>query len=411
MIPDYIKNFFARKRKASHPGKRLNILIVAPYSVYPVYTGGKGRIYQKIKYFGQHHDLVVVCYFDSSRNKPLIKKYLASYCRKIKLVKRQEPFLADRRDIPGKVYEKTTLNMQRTLNSLGKRFDIVMFEHIYLAEYRSMFENTFTVLEEHNIESSILRQLVETGPADINEAKLEAQKMQDYETANWPGFNLVSVVSERDRDEIRQRCACELIVVENGVDTESIRPVAYNNSDRILYMGHLAYRPNIEAVKYLVEHIMPVILKVLPDTTLCIAGTNPSEEILALQDLEYIDIVADPPDMGEVASRCLVVVVPLIIGGGTRIKILEAMAMGIPVVSTSLGCQGLAVQNREHLVICDEPDKFANAILEIKSDKQFRNKLRRNGRYLVKTRYDWKKIYRKYENTLLSRFEHSIEER
>lgn len=385
--------------------QRLNLLMIVPYSPYPVYTGGAGRIYQKIKYFGQRHDLSVVCFYGSSRNIPGIYRTLGPFCRDIKLVKRKWPFLGSTRKLPEKVYEKTTLGMWFALLTLKQRFDLVMFEHIYLAQYRGLFRNSFTVIEEHNIESKILGQLNGIERDDISEAGRQARIMKEYETATWPRFDLRTVVSAIDRDEIINRTGSETLLVENGVDTRSIRPVTCTTNSRILFMGHLSYRPNVEAVKYLAEAIMPRLRDVLPDARLCIAGARPCDEINGLNQYDSIEIVADPPDMREVASHCFLTVVPLFIGSGTRIKILESMAMGLPVVSSTLGCEGLMVNNREHLVVCDNPGAFVNAIIEIKTDEQFRDRLANNGRRLVETRYDCSNILSQYESRLLSMVE------
>jgi len=305
--------------------------------------------------------------------------------------------------LPEKINQVFSGRLVKRLQKIKTVFDVAMFERIHAAVYKPYVKARYTILDEHNIESDILRQYAGFSSSQSEIACQQAELMERFETENWPLFELRTVVSEQDRKEMQPRCNGGILVVENGVDSANIQPVKYNNSNTILFMGHLAYKPNIEAVKYFVKEIMPALIKELPDMKLCVAGASPTQEILSLKELEYVEIEADPDDMGRMGERCCAAIVPLFLGGGTRIKILEAMAMGLPVISTTMGCEGLAVKNREHLLICDTPAEFVDAVQEIKSSSHFRNELRKNSRYLVKTRCRWESIYRQYEAVLLSK--------
>jgi glycosyltransferase involved in cell wall biosynthesis len=195
-----------------------------------------------------------------------------------------------------------------------------------------------------------------------------------------------------------RRCSQgKTIVVENGVNPQTNALVQNEGARAVLFTGTLNYTPNIQAAIHLAQTIMPLVWRVEPGMRLCIAGKDPTEPVLALASDSRIEILSNPTDMRRVAERAAIAVVPLQIGGGTRIKILEALAWGLPVVSTARGCEGLEVVDNETILIRDEPQAFADAIIELITDHARRNSLRNAGRQLVEARYDWQGIFPKLE--------------
>jgi glycosyltransferase involved in cell wall biosynthesis len=162
------------------------------------------------------------------------------------------------------------------------------------------------------------------------------------------------------------------------------------------------YYPNTDGALHLIKSIMPHIWQKDPAVSLCIAGLNPPQVIRDLTTDPRIEVIANFEDMREVAQRCCLTLVPLRLGGGTRIKILDSFALGLPVISTSLGCEGLPVVEGKHILIRDDPKQFANAVLEVISNPIMANNLRTNGRRLVEERYDWEKTFEQLEREMLS---------
>ena len=401
------KLFFLNKN-SSH--RKLKILMILPYPPYPVYTGGAVRVFQKIKYFGSRHHLTVASFCGPKRMKEQLDKILKPYCKKTILVKREKADMDTHAGLPYIVLRSTTGKMWEALKKLGENFDIVMIDRINSAMYLELFNSCYTILEEHNIESRILKQYADHNiykpMEDVSENEYDikqANLLQAFETQHWPLFNLRTTVSEIDRDLMLSRCGSEILVVNNGIDTDDIQPVEYQGDGKILYMGNMLYRPNIEAVIYFINTIFPVLNRMYPGLSFCVAGANIPQQILDISDSRNIECIESPPDMSVIAEKCSVSVVPLFMGSGTRIKILHSMAMGIPVVSTSLGCEGLAVIDEDHLLVRDDPESFAEAIIRIRSDRILRDKLRINGRRLVKQEYNWHNIFRQYENELIKR--------
>ena len=417
---DSIRNFcqdFSHPRKNKiEDGQSLKILMVTSYPPYPPNSGAPMRMFEEIKYLGSRHHLVVVSFIFSEEDYA-IETELANYCDRAIMTMLGAPYSARKPNDPKQTYRWDTWNMRKILEQLRIiDFDVVLFDFIYLASYVDLFTDTYTVLEEHNIESNLLLQcaLASQGNSDLEkvaadvdavkaflDADKEAKLLQDYEKRNWPKFDLVTLVSESDRKQLEERCPeTQTLVVENGTDTIGITPVNNTQGRKMLFMGNLAYYPNIDGVMFFVEEILPKIWEQDRELVFCVAGRDPGKQIQELAQDSRIEVVASPKDMSEVAKDCMMSVVPLRLGSGTRLKVLHSMAMGLPVISTSLGCEGLLVKEEVDILIKDDPQKFADGVVKISRDGDLRNKLRVNGLELVKNKYDWRSIFSRFESQI-----------
>ena len=395
----------------------LRILMIAPYPLYPANTGGAIRMFEQLKYFGKHNHVTLVSFIFSEEDYQSEEK-LSQYCDFAVMVNLGAPIAPRKVNQPKQIYQWETWNMGKILQELSKiSFDVVLFDFIFSTPYQSLFADKLTVLNEHNIESELLKQCaeitegrdnleataekVEAVKAFLN-AKQESKLLAAYENKTWPNFPLRVVCSDDDKLAMDSRCRVgKTIVVRNGIDTRKIVPVANSQARKILFMGTMAYYPNIDAVLYFVESIMPYLREENVPIKLCIAGRDPAPEVQQLAtNNPDVEVIANPENMSEVARDCSLTVVPLRLGSGTRIKILHAMAMGLPVISTSKGCEGIEAINGVHFLIRDQPEDFAQAILQVSSDADLRNKLRQNGRQLVEEKYDWQNIFAEFEQEI-----------
>ncbi len=394
--------------------QRLRILLITAYPPYPP-TGGAIRLFEEIKFFGSRHQLVVASFYFSESYQE-IQTALAPYCELIYLLKLGEPATGRDSNLPEKVHQWSTKTMWRALQHLsGLNFDTVLFDFVFVSQYRELFKNSFTVLEEHNIESDILQQMLDTqqnssdsNKSDTNNSRTdletEARLLREYEDSVWPKFSLRTTVSEDDRQKLTSRCrAGETLIVNNGVNTGGMAPVEYSQNGKILFMGHMGYYPNVDAMSFFVAEILPILWQNDPTINLCIAGRHPTPSVREMDTNPRIEVIANPEDMRDVANHCCMTVVPLRMGGGTRLKILDSFSMALPVISTQVGCEGLSVTDGKHLLIRDDPEAFANAILHLRSDSELGDRLRINGRRLVKEQYGWPGIFAVYERELISR--------
>ena len=397
----------------------LRMLMIFPYTPYPPQQGGAAiRMFEQIKYFGKRHHLTVVA-FVFEDNELEIEAELAKYCDRAFMLKLGTPVTSYQGDRQRQLYNFQTWNMQKTLHQLSQvDFDLVLFDFIVSSVYQHLFSHHFTVLNEHNIESKLLRlcaaadreNLIPTLAKELDAAKAfldaasESALLEEYENRTWSKFPLRTTVSLEDRQELDSRChQGQTLVVKNGIDVHNLQPVGNIKSQKILFMGTMSYYPNVDGVLYFVESILPLILQQNPAISLCIAGRQPPKIIqeLAVSHAQ-IEVIGDPEDMSQVAAECSLSIVPLRSGSGTRIKILHSMAMGLPVVSTSIGCEGLEIGDRQHLLIHDDPDDFAGGIIELLENQDLWYRLQTEGRQLVENEYDWSAIFAEYESQLIA---------
>jgi glycosyltransferase involved in cell wall biosynthesis/Flp pilus assembly protein TadD len=406
-----------------NPDRPLRVLMLAPYPTYPPKLGAITRMFHEMATLGAHHSLVVAC-FIFSKEEYKLEGPIGEHCA-LPLTVMIGDAPPRQPGQPQLIHRYSSLRLRKLLGSLSAaNFDIVVSDFIYMAQYQEIFPKAFHVLAEHNIESTLLRRCAEVdnqvkaGSAGVDQlahqsdavkafvsADTEADLLADFENQHWPKFPLRLVVSEQDKQEMVLRCPIgNTLVVNNGVDTQKIQSFPDLPNNRILFIGTLSYYPNIDGATYFVEKILPHIWQQDPTVELWIAGAEPPQAVVDLGQDARIRVIANPEDMTAVAAQCCMTIVPLRIGSGTRIKILQSMAMGLPIVSTSLGCEGLLVADGTHLFVRDQPVEFARAVLRVLSDQAVRERFRREGRDLVEQSYDWSQVFEQANTQIVARF-------
>jgi tetratricopeptide (TPR) repeat protein len=396
---------------------RPRALLLTPYPPFPPKLGGATRMFYEMQALHAKTELVVVC-FGFVKGDFRLETDLAKFSQlALTVASGDRP---SRLPSQAKVVHRySSHRMTKVLTALNQAdFDLVVMDFIYVAQYRSSFPNSFAVLSEHNIESQILRRCAEAKPSDTSlrqvaaqvesiqvlvDAEAEAIRLEAFEDAAWPTFSLRTVVSEQDKAILDRRAGGgKTIVVSNGINTAEIQPFPDQSIPRILFMGTLNYYPNIDGATYLVNEILPAIWQLHPTIECWIAGAEPPQQVYDLIQDSRVKIIANPDSMEDLAQQCCMTIVPLRLGGGTRIKILHSLAMGLPVVTTSLGCEGLNVVDGSHLLIRDEPAEFATAVVQLVEDATLRQTLRQQGRELVEQQYDWNQIFDRAVNQMLT---------
>ncbi len=398
-------------RQQPDDSRQLQILMLMPYAPYPPKSGAIARMFYELKTLGAIHSVVLVA-LAFSKAEIAYETELEKYCDLAVLVA-----LGDapprKPEEPKSVNRYSSQRFRSVLQQLqSARFDIVSHNFVYTAQYEEFFPEAFHILAEHNIESELLRRsaciqqdaknlhrLAEQTDAvkDFWEAEREAQLLATYEDEIWAKFPLRTTVSDLDKQILDDRCSFgQTLVVNNGIDTASVDLLPRHcqlSYKRLLFIGTMSYYPNIDAVLYFTEEILPHIWERDPEICFWVAGASPPQTVTDLSKEPRIRVIANPEDMSAVARDCSISIAPIRFGSGTRIKILHAMAMGLPVVSTGLGCEGLQVNSEEHLLVGDSPVEFATATVRLATDSDLQEKLRANGRKLVERLYDWNGIY------------------
>jgi glycosyltransferase involved in cell wall biosynthesis len=287
--------------------------------------------------------------------------------------------------------------LEQTLR--GSPFDTVQMEGVHLVRYlpviRAAAPSAAVLADWHNIESEILWRYADTG---VNAARrLYARRtgrlLERAEMTLLKNCDEHTVTSDRERDKLRQRCpGAVLHTIPNRVDVSFYAGLSAPAQDpprrEILFVGSMDYSANIDAVQWLVREVWPVVKRQNPDLRLTIVGRKPSPSVQALAAGD-IEVTGTVEDVRTFYRRALAVVAPLRIGSGTRLKILEAMAAGVPVVSTRVGAEGLNVSDGLDIILGDTGEEIAQALLRIVSIPGLRERQAQAARDLVARSYDW----------------------
>src|SRR5215469_15315567 len=231
--------------------------------------------------------------------------------------------------------------------------------------------------------------------------RIEARKMASYETLTLNRFQHVIAVSDHDRREMLALApGCAITVVPTGVDTEQYQPApsVVGGPPRIVFTGSMDWEPNMDAVEYFCQQILPDVLAAFPEARFQIVGRDPHPRVKKLAS-SSVEITGTVPSVAEYLRNATVVIVPLRIGGGTRLKIFEAMATGKALVSTSIGAEGLNVTSGRDCLLADDAQTFAAAILAVLRDPVLRRTYEENAAALA-ARYDWSQIAKRFADAL-----------
>ena len=278
-----------------------------------------------------------------------------------------------------------------------ERFDIVQYEHLPTGELlNGTTQDSKSVLDLHNVYSAMYRRRYDeaTGLLQRGGRYLEWRRVAAYEQQITSRVDHCLTVSDLDRQAlIREVPQAKLSVIPNGVDTQYFTPWP-DPEDRhdLVYAGAMNYMPNIEAMEFFCGEVLPRVRKRIPTVRLFIVGYEPHRRVQALASQDGVIVTGAVHDVRPYFARCAVFVVPLLSGGGTRIKILEALAMGRAVVSTTVGAEGLDLKDSAHLLIADRPEDFAERILDLLGNRALRSELGCRGREVVVEKYDWSAI-------------------
>jgi sugar transferase (PEP-CTERM/EpsH1 system associated) len=392
--------------------RRLRILFVTFGLPYPPDSGARMHDFYLIKHVGEHHDVTVLSLITEADDVEHLAS-LSQYCDRVEVVEARRRSLREavkgigrhlRAGFPLATYPFVYDEMMSKLSELVAQdhVDVVQIEHSFLAPYveaNPADGRCRSVLSFHNLGVRQYRRMVGLQTGSVAKALfvLKWLMMRGWEARYAERFDHCIVVSPVEKELLQSaNPTLAISTVENGVDVRGRRPLpeALVGND-LLFVGTMGYPPNADAVLYFCRSILPLIRREIPNVRLIVVGHAPTSKVRSLAEQDDVVVTGSVPDVIPYYQQARVAVVPLRGGGGTRLKILEAMALGRPVVSTSLGCEGLRVVDREHIMMADTPTEFAARVIELLADARLRRKLTINARSLVEAHYDWEIISQK----------------
>ncbi len=399
----------------------MKILFLAPRMPLPADTGGKIRTLNILRQVSKNASVHLVC-FTFEPDDAQWAEQLRSQEIKVTLVKTKEDsvFKKINRVLwdtqPYSMSKYYTPEMEAVVTELLKSesFNAVHIDHLHMAHYGRCLNGTPSVLDEHNVEYKILERCanVEKNLAKRFVFTNQADKMRLFEQKNLETVSCYLAVSEDDRkilDELVSNSK-KGTVIPNGVDTEFFTT---NNKQKteitghqacpsIVFTGSMDWLPNEDSVLYFSKEILPLIWEKNPQVNFYVVGKSPAPAIsnLGLADKRII-VTGRVDDVRPLMDAAQVFVVPLRIGGGTRLKILEAMAMQKAVVSTTIGAEGIQYTDGQNILLADTPENFAQKVLQLLSDPSKRMAMGEAGRKLVCSLYDWNIVGKKLNSIYL----------
>jgi glycosyltransferase involved in cell wall biosynthesis len=306
----------------------------------------------------------------------------------------------------------TTPEMSAALKRLlaEDRFDLIQVESIHLMNYLTLLRSrsrTPVVCDWHNVESDLMRQYAEreANVARRTYARRTARLMSEAEERALKEFDAHIAVSDVDAKRLRSiNPDAKIFVIENGMDAAHYADEQSATKNRIVFVGSMDYHANIEGATNFARTVWPLIQQQQPNLRFTIVGRNPPREVTELSSIGGVEVTGSVADVRPYYREALAAVVPLNVGGGSRLKILEAMAAGVPVVSTKLGAEGLDVSDGENILLAESSAQLANGILKVIDGADLRTRLIMGGHALVRTKYDWSilgaKLLDRYQNLL-----------
>jgi polysaccharide biosynthesis protein PslH len=307
---------------------------------------------------------------------------------------------------PISVLNYTTSAMRGELQRIlrAESFDFVQVEGVHLCAYlpliRALAPQATIIMDWHNIESELMDRYADntgSGPRRWY-ARRTARQLYNCEQRLLAESRAHTVCSEREQAQLLKRAPGAAVeVITNGVDVGffAAAPDAEGSRRSIVFVGSMSYHANIDAACYFVEEIWPAIRERRPELEFRIVGSNPTAQVQALQQQPGVVVTGTVDDVRPYYREALAVVVPLRVGGGTRLKVLEAMASGTPVISTSLGAEGLQVTHDRDIVLANDAAAMVDAIMGMRAHDEHWQQLTVNGRKLVESTYDWSIIGKK----------------
>lgn len=297
--------------------------------------------------------------------------------------------------IAGRSYLSTDAIARLRAMVQALRPDVVQIEHSLLLPYVAALpqgHGARTVISLHNLGSRQYETMSRGARSVAARAghALKARLLGRMEATWIPRYDAAVVVSDFERTLLRRAVpGVDVTVVPNGIDTKACRPLDPEPTREMLFVGNLAYEPNVDGILRFCDEVLPLVTRERPDVRLTIAGPEPSAIVRDLARRPGVTVTGRVPDLDPLYRRARVCLAPLRSGGGTRIKILEAMAFGRPVVSTRFGCEGLSVADGRDILVAESPAEFAAAIGRLLDDESLWHSVRTRARDLVERCHDW----------------------
>ena len=376
------------------------ILIISPYFPFPARDGGKVRLYNLIKHLSKENEVYLLAYIEPTSDKSCVN-LAKEFCTDVFPVLREEDKRIIRDDLPRSVsffYTQAMIDeLKRVLNIVKP--DIVQLDFLIMTEYVKHIKDVPVFYTEHDMGLLDFNQSFHDRDLNDNERFFEWKKLVQYEKRILDFFTSVIVLTERDKGLVESlNNNIKVTIIPTGVDTDFYKSNDCVGSEKnLVFVGHYKHFPNADAIVYFVKKIYPKVIQKISNIKLYIVGSGVTKVVEDLKS-DNIIITGEVEDIRQYLKKPNIFIAPVRLGGGIKGKVLEAMAMGVPVVATKEAVSGIDYSIGDFALISDDPNVFADNIVKLYNDENLYRILSNNSRNIVEKSYNWKKIADKLNN-------------
>ncbi|MDQ3239369.1 MAG: glycosyltransferase family 4 protein [bacterium] len=410
----------------------MKILLIFPLCPLPLNSGGQVRVWNIAKNLSKYHEIDLLCFIRNDSEKvheeelktvfgqvffikrtslygvssllssgiSFLRFFIGNFKLLIRLLKSDKPLLS-------LLYESNELRSKILKFDSEKQYDLFYAETFYgISSLCNDLEklNTKLLLVEQNIEylSYARQSVLQKNPLIRKFMEMDIEKIKKIEKYFWSKTDLLGALSLTDKNEIEGNVKRSVLLLENGVDIEFFsEQITTRVNDEVLFVGSFKYFPNVDALKWLLDKIWLRIIEVNPSLNLLIVGRGADENLKKYVATKGFVIDETVDDIRTVFQRSTVLAAPLRAGSGTKYKVLESMVSKLPVVTTTIGMEGLGCIDGKHIFIADNEEMFATAVLNVISSKRLRTEIASNGHEYVASNYGWNSIVKKFNDELM----------
>jgi len=374
----------------------MKIFVLLPRIPYPLEKGDKLRAFNHIRYLSKNNDIYLCALNDARINKQEAFKAVQPYIRSVtfidhsllcRVINVARAFFSGKPLQTGYFYSKRT---QRKINGLIKSTqpDHLFCQLVRTAEYikNSSIPKT---LDYQDAFSKGLERRIHTSPwYKVPFLKFEYKRLLKYENRIFGYFDNCTIISKPDQELIPHEKKHEIIIVPNGVDTDFFKPLERPKTYHLVFNGNMSYPPNINGAEYIAREILPLLIKKKPEIRILLSGATPDKRVRALQS-GHIHISGWVDDIRESYACARIFIAPMQIGIGLQNKLLEAMAMKIPAITSVLANNALNARPGEDILVGNTPEEYVNHIINLLDNPDFSDTIARNGYNFVQKNYNW----------------------
>ncbi len=388
----------------------MKLLVILSRVPYPLDKGDKLRAFNQIRQLSKKHQIVLFALNDKKMDDNALDE-LKKYCVAISVMKFSKItifFNLIRAFFNGKPMQVGYFYF----NKAQQKFDALVKKHnpdhiycqlIRTAAYAKTHPHIPKTLDYMDVFSKGIERRKLTEPFYLKPLfTLEYKRLLKYEQEVFSYFNSKTIISEQDKNLIQHPQKDEIKVIPNGVDTDYFKAVPYKKEYELLFNGNMDYPPNVESVEYLVNKIMPLVWEKLPNVRLLISGASPNKKVMALKS-ERVDISGWVDDIRENFAKSKILVAPMQISIGLQNKLLEAMAMQLPCVTSTLANNALGAKPNEQIMVADTPEQYVQCIIELLQDEGKAKKIAMNGYQFVIKNFNWQSASSSLEKLFLKK--------